>query len=140
MNDQTRAAGPVGPVRTLVVGLYAWLVAVSFGLAWLDITYARLLPDAADAFSEVADFLLFVMFVTTLAGIGAVGLSWKIRVARNLLAASLLIVLVAPFVALAILSPEARESSAAGSIVRLSISGVASVLAFAGFHRLGRGG
>jgi hypothetical protein len=46
--------------------------------------------------------------------------------------------LVAPLVALAILSPEARESSATGSIVRLSIGGVASVLAFAGFHGIGR--
>jgi glucose dehydrogenase len=140
MHIVKRQVDPVTLVRALVVGLYAWLVAVSFGLAWLDIQYARLLPDAAEAFREVADVLLFVMFVTTLAGIGAVGLSWNTRVPRDLLAASLVIVLVAPFVALLVLSPEARESSATGSVVRLSISGAASVLAFAGFHRIGRSG
>jgi glucose dehydrogenase len=130
----------VALVRALVVGLYAWLVAVSFGLAWLDSQYARLVPGASDAFREVADFLMFITLVTVLAGIGAVGLSWNSRAARNLLVASLLVVLVVPFVALLILSPEARESSATGSIVRLSIGGVASVLAFAGFHRIGRSG
>lgn len=138
MNGTMRMSDPAAPVRTLVTGLYAWLVAVCFGLAWLDIQYARLLPDARVAYGEVADFLLLVTSVTVLAGIAAVGLSWKSRSARNLLAASLLIGFLAPIAALIILSPQMQESSATGSIIRLSVGGVASVLAFMGFHGTGQ--
>lgn len=137
MTDRMRASDPAALARALVVGLYAWLVAVSSGLALLDIQYARLLPDATEAFREVADFLLFATFVTGVVGIGAVGLSWNSGVARNLLAASLVTVLVVPFAALLILAPLSQQSSATGSAIRLSIFGVASVLAFAGF-RAGR--
>ena len=134
MNDPVRWSEPAALARLLVVGLYAWLVAVSLGLAWLDIQYARLLPDAKDAFGEVADFLLFVSFVTGVVGIGALGLSWNSRATRNLLAASLVTVLVVPFAALLILAPLSQQSSVTGSAIRLSIFGVASVLAFAGFR------
>lgn len=140
MNGPVRTYGPAALARVLVVGLYAWLVAVSFGLAWLDIQYARLLPDATEAFNDVADFLLFVTFVTGVTGICAVGLSWNSGAPRSLLAASLATVLVAPFVALLILSPQVQDSSATGSVVRLLIGGVASVFAFAGFYRTRNGG
>lgn len=134
MNDPVRWSEPAALARLLVVGLYAWLVAVSLGLAWLDIQYARLLPDAKEAFSEVADFLLFVSFVTGVVGIGALGLSWRSRATRNLLAASLVTLLVVPFAALIILAPLSQQSSVTGSAIRLSIFGVASLLAFAGFR------
>lgn len=134
MNGPVRTSGPAALARALVVGLYAWLVAVSFGLALLDIQYARLLPDATEAFRAVADFLLFFTFLTGVVGIGAVGLSWNSRATRNLLAASLVTILVVPFAALLILAPMSQQSSVTGSAIRLSIFGVASVLAFAGFR------
>lgn len=134
MNAPARPSDPVALARALLVGLYAWLVAASFGMAWLDIQYARVLPDDAGAFGEVADFLLFVTLLTGVAGIGAVGLSWHSRATRTLLAASLVAVLVVPFVALLVLSQVAPASPAAGSAIRLLISGAASVLAFAGFR------
>lgn len=49
-NTSTDIKGP------LVVGVYAWLAAVSFGLVLLDIVYAGLVPDAVTALSEAADF------------------------------------------------------------------------------------
>jgi len=42
-------------IRPLVVGLYAWLAAISFGIVLLDIVYAGLVPEAATALSEAAD-------------------------------------------------------------------------------------
>ncbi|RPI78511.1 MAG: hypothetical protein EHM41_24620 [Chloroflexi bacterium] len=54
--------------RSLVVGLYAWIATVFFGLILLDIVYAKLLravPGAVEVttvFSEVADILLMAGF------------------------------------------------------------------------------
>ena len=45
-------------IKTIMVGSYAWLTAVSFGFVLLDIVYAGLVPDASAALREAADFLL----------------------------------------------------------------------------------
>src|SRR3970282_668800 len=79
---------PAGWLGSLAVGLYAWLTAVSFGLAVLDVLYARLAPEAAGSFPEAADFLLLVQAVTVLAAVGAIGLGWQSGATRNLLIAS----------------------------------------------------
>src|SRR4030042_2667513 len=63
--------GPAGTLSSLIVGLYAWVVAVSFGAVLLDVVYSNLVSEAAAAFSEVADFLLSISAVTVLAALGA---------------------------------------------------------------------
>jgi len=130
-NPQSRPAGLLGP---LVVGLYAWAAAVSFGIALIDVVYARLVPEATAAFSEVADFLLLVSAATVLVALTAIGLSWHSRVARNFLIASLVVSLFG-FLAPALLSPFLQDGSALGAGIRLVIGGAISILAFIGFHK-----
>ena len=122
-------------IRHLVVGLYAWLAAVSFGLVLLDIVYAGLVPEAAVAFSEVADFLLFVNAVTILVALGAIGLSWNSQASRNLLVASLGIIILG-FLAYMLLTQFMQESSSLGTGFRIILAGSVSVLAFMGFYKL----
>ena len=74
--------GPAGTLSSLIVGLYAWVVAVSFGAVLLDVVYSNLVSEVAAAFSEVADFLLYISAVTVLTALGAIGLSWNSRIAR----------------------------------------------------------
>ena len=95
------STGIIGP---LVVGIYAWLAAVSFGLVLLDIVYAGLVPDAATALSEAADFQLLVSSITVLAALGAIGLSWNSRKARYFLISSLAIIFLG-FLVYMLLSP-----------------------------------
>ena len=125
------STGIIGP---LVVGLYAWLTAVSFGLVLLDILYAGLVPNATIALSEAADFQLFVNAITVLAALGAIGLSWRSRVARNFLISSLTIIFLG-FLAYMLLSPFLRDGSSLGVGIRIILAGSVSVLAFMGFHR-----
>jgi len=129
---QNRPTSLRGP---LVVGLYAWATAVSFGFVLLDIMYANLVPEATAAFSEVADFLLLVSAVTVLAALGAIGLSWKSRAARSLLLASLVVSFLG-FFAPALLSPLLQDGSAWGAGIRMIIGGSISILAFMGFYRI----
>jgi len=130
-NPQSRPAGLLGP---LVVGLYAWAAAVSFGIALIDVVYARLVPEATAAFSEVADFLLLVSAATVLVALTAIGLSWHSRVARNFLIASFVVSLFG-FLAPALLSPFLQDGSALGAGIRLVIGGAISILAFVGFYK-----
>lgn len=118
-----------------MVGLYAWLAAVSFGLVLLDIVYAGLVPEAAVAFSEVADFLLFVNAVTILVALGAIGLSWNSQASRNFLVASLAVIILG-FSAYMLLSQFIQESSSLGTGIRMILAGSVSVLAFMGFYKL----
>jgi hypothetical protein len=119
----------------LVVGLYAWLTAVSFGAVLLDFLYARLAPGAEAALGEAADFLLLVDAVTLLAALGAIGLAWRSRAARSLVLASL-IVAAAGFLAPALLAPLLRDAGpGSGASLRIAISGLASLLAGAGSYR-----
>ena len=118
-----------------MVGLYAWLAAVSFGLVLLDIVYAGLVPEAEVAFSEVADFLLLVNAITILAAFGAIGLSWKSKASRNLLVASFAIIILG-FLAYMLLSQFLQDSSSLGTGIRITLAGSVSVLAFIGFYKL----
>lgn len=117
-----------------MVGLYAWLAAVSFGLVLLDIVYAGLVPEAEVAFSEVADFLLFVNAITILVALGAIGLSWNSQASRNFLVASLAIIILG-FLAHMLLSQFLQDSSL-GTGIRMILAGSVSVLAFMGFYKL----
>jgi hypothetical protein len=125
------STGIIGP---LVVGVYAWLAAVSFGLVLLDIVYYGLVPDAATALSEAADFQLLVNSITVLAALWAIGLSWNSRTARNFLISSLAIIFLGFFVYM-LLSPFLQDGSSLGTGIRILLSGSVSVLAFIGFHR-----
>ena len=130
-NTTNISTGMIGP---LVVGLYAWLTAVSFGLVLLDIVYAGLVPDAATALSEAADFQLRVNFVTVLAALGAIGLAWRSRVSRNFIISSVTLIFLG-FFAYMLLSPFLRDGSSLGRGIRILLSGSVSVLAFMGFYR-----
>ena len=128
LNKPTKIIGP------LVVGLYAWLAAISFGLVLLDIIYARLVPEEATALSEAADFLLLVDVITVLVALGAIGLSWNSRAARYFLVASLAVTILG-FLAYMLLSPFLQESSSLGTGIRIILAGSVSVLAFMGFYK-----
>jgi hypothetical protein len=121
-------------IRPLVVGLYAWLAAISFGLVLLDIVYARVVPEEATALSEAADFLLLVDVITVLVALGAIGLSWNSRAARYFLVASLAVTILG-FLAYMLLSPFLQESSSLGTGIRIILAGSVSVLAFMGFYK-----
>jgi hypothetical protein len=119
---------------SLVVGLYAWLATISFGLVLLDVVYAGLVPEATTALSEAADFLLLVNAVTILAALGAIGLSWRSPMARNLLIASLAVIFLG-FFAYALLASSLPAGSALGTWLRIGLAGSVSVLAFMGLYK-----
>jgi len=121
--------------RPLIVGLYAWLATISFGLVLLDILYAGLVPEAQAALSEAADFLLRVNTLTILAALGAIGLSWESKSARYFLLASLVVTILG-FIIQMLLYPLLKESSSPGTGIRILLAGSVSVLAFVGFYKL----
>jgi hypothetical protein len=121
----------IGP---LIIGLYAWLATISFGLVLLDILYAGLVPEAVTALSEAADFLLLVNALTIFAAFGAIGLSWKSKPARYFLVASLAVIILG-FIGHMLLSPLLKESSSLGTGIRMILAGSVSVLAFVGFYK-----
>jgi hypothetical protein len=133
----------------VVVGLYTWAITVFFGAVLLDVVYSNLVPTAGTAFSEVADFLLLAGVMTVVAALGAIVLSWRTRIPRDLFVASLAVISL-EFLVPQLLPELLREmqGSALASGIRILISGSASVLAFLGlfeFCRLrqglaGRGG
>jgi hypothetical protein len=126
-------------VSSLVAGLYTWAVTVFFGAVLLDVVYSRLVPAAETAFAEVADFLLLVGVGTVLAALGAVVVSWRFRIPRDLFVASLAVISLEFLVPL-LLPQLLREvqGSALASGIRILISGSASVLAFLGFFEFCR--
>jgi hypothetical protein len=131
--------------RLLLVGLYAWTVTVAFGAALVDVVYAaQMQGDSIVALAEASDFLLGVVLLTVLAAIGAIVASWEWKPSRNLLVASLL-VLVAGLLTPALLSDIIRNAEGAlgvrvGALVRLGEGGLASILAFIGLWESWRKG
>jgi len=121
-------------IKPLLVGLYAWLAVISFGLVLLDIVYVGLIPEAATALSEAADFLLLVNAITVLAALGTIGLSWNSRAARNFFVASLAAIILGFLVGM-LLSPFLQDRSSLGTGIRVILAGSVSVLAFMGFHK-----
>jgi len=131
-NLQNRSAFFI--MGTFIVGLYAWLAAVSFGLVLMDILYAGLVPEASKAINESSDFQLLVTGVTILAALGSIWLSRNSSASRNLLAAGLGVIILGFFLYM-LLSPFLGEGSASGTVVRIIIYGLTSVLVFLGFYR-----
>jgi hypothetical protein len=134
--------GSPNSLRSLVVGFYAWVTTVFFGVILLDIVYARLLRDALGAgeraavFSEVSDALLFFGAVTIVAALGAIASSWNSTVVRAVLVASLIILgleFATPVLALPFLR-NAQELNI-GPLLRLVPSGLASILALVALHQ-----
>jgi hypothetical protein len=120
-------------VSTLLVGAYAWLVAVSLGAILLDVTYARHVTDPAN---EVADLLLLIVGLAFLTGVAAVTAAWRSPAARNLLLASLALV-IGEFLVPALAGSLIRDAQATmpglGPVLRIGGSAAVSVTAFVAF-------
>lgn len=136
----------IANLQFLLAALYAWIVSVFFGAVLLDIVYfnaasGTVAPaETIELFMEAADFLLLILALTLLAGAAAIAATWKAGLARNLFIASLLLV-VAEFLAPvlffdAIEAVRASLGFYAGSWVRLTLSGLSSLLAFLGLWKL----
>ncbi len=121
-------------LKSIMVGSYAWLTAISFGMVLLDILYAGLTQDAQAAFREAADFILSIDALTLLAALGAIGSSLEIKPARNLLALSLGLIILGFLVNITI-SPILGSGSSLGPVIRIVLSGSVSVLASTGFFK-----
>lgn len=135
-----------GNWRFLFGGLYTWLVSAYFGAVLLDIVYANLALDllgsneTATLFSEASDFLLLLGAISILTAIGAIGFSWRIKSARNLFIASILVVLL-ELLAPVLFFPLIRSLQVIlglniGPWIRLVGSALPSILAFAGLWKL----
>jgi hypothetical protein len=118
------------------VGWYVWILAVSFGMVLLDIFYSNLVPEATFAFSKVSDFLLFIGFVTLLSAMVAIAFAWETKTARNLLIASLVVILF-EFLIPAFFSQFIQNTQAltTGAWLRTLPGGAASILAFIGMYQ-----
>jgi len=123
-------------IGSFFVGFYVWIISIFFGAILLDIVYSNLIVsrniEAAEIFEEVSDFLLIIGAVVIIAAILSIVLSWKLKIARYLFIASLLIILF-EFLAPIILSQFVQDFGN-GHWIRLSISGLASILASIGLY------
>lgn len=120
-------------------GLYTWIVTIYFGMILLDIVYSNQVSEAVIEYAELSDILLLIGGFTILTAIGAIVFLWKSRFARNFFIASLAIVLLEFFGPLFFSQLiESVQGSLSPSIIRLTISGSASILAFIGLHNLYR--
>jgi len=124
---------------SLAVGFYAWISAVFFGGILLDIMYFNLLKESlgisyrSQVFSVVADAFLYMSALVILAACGAIAAAWKSRLARSLLIASLLM-LILEFVLPLFFSWLMRDAQniSIGPWLRITLSGLASLLALTG--------
>ena len=123
-----------GTIKTIFVGVYAWLTTISFGLVLLDILYAGLVPNASTALREAADFLLFINALSMLAALGAIGSSFEVKTARNFMAASLAVTILGLLLNMA-LAPHLGSGSPIGAFIRVLVTGSISILAFMGFYK-----
>ena len=130
----------------LLAAFYTWTASIFFGAVLLDIVYfnaasSALAPaETLMLFSEAADFLLLILALTLLAGMVAVGAAWKVRPARNLFIASLLLVVaefLVPMLFFSIIeTAQASLGFNVGSWVRLTLSALPPILAFLGLWKL----
>jgi hypothetical protein len=127
------------PVPSSLIALYAWILTIFFGMVLLDIIYANLVPEAKAAFSAVSDFFLLVGFATLLLAAAAIAFSWANGAARNLLIASLFVLLL-EFAIPIFLSPfiRAAQGLAIGPWLRIIPTGAASLLALLGMQQYAR--
>ena len=105
------------------------------GAVLLDILYAKMVPEATAAFSEAADFLLLIYFVTLVAAVGAIAFSWKSSVARAYFIASLVILFLELLVPVFFSQLKDTPGSGLTTTIRILINGLASVLAFMGLYK-----
>jgi hypothetical protein len=126
-------------ISSFLVGFYTWIVTVFFGAVLFDTAYSKLIPEASAAFSEISDFLLLIGFVTVLAGVGAIASSWKLSGARNFFIASLVIILF-EFLIPVFLSQLIQDTQASGlgTLFRIILNGMASMLAMLGLYKFYR--
>lgn len=132
--------------QSLSVGLYAWIAATFFGAVVLDIVYSGVAARELQAsettaiFSVVADFLLLVTALTILTGMAATASAWRVTGARNLLTASLCLVIVEfllPVLLLPLLkNAPVHPGNNIGMGFRLIGSASSSILALIGFWKL----
>ena len=120
----------------LGLAAYAWLQAVAFGLVIVDILYAGSLAGAVDSavsagiFNEISDFLQWPLVLLVLGGGLASVVVRAERLALRLVLASWLLLLAG--IPLAMLFGPALDATGTGPLLRLALTGSASVLALAG--------
>ncbi len=127
--------------RYLLVSLYAWLASIYFGGVLLDMLYSNNLKgvfgasEKASVYSEISDTLLCIGFLVVISAIGAIAVSWKSGMARNLFIASLVAFSLEFFIPIfSFLVKNAQGLS----VSRLFPSGLASVLAIFGLYKFYR--
>jgi hypothetical protein len=125
-------------LRSILVGIYAWITAVLFGATLLDVVYAKLLKNILDpsesilVFSEVSDTLLFFGFIMIVAASGAMVSAWKFETTRNFFIASILVFFLGLLVPVFFPFLKYTQGSA---WARLLLSGTVPLLAFIGLDR-----
>lgn len=118
-----------------LIGLYAWLSALSFGAVLLDRVYAGSLAEAAGsapvslAFNEAADFLQLPLGLAVLAGLAVLVIAAERPSARNFVIASLALTLMPLPVMLFV--GDGLAGGDVGGILRLAFGAGASLLAMA---------
>lgn len=122
-----------GRFNQIMVGFYAWMMAIYLGAVVVDAVYARIIPAASTALAEAADFLLLMGGVTILAALVAVVFSWQANTVRIFSIASL-VVLLGEFLMPVFFAPLIAGSQISGisKLLRIGINGLASILAFIG--------
>jgi hypothetical protein len=122
-------------MRSILVGIYAWISAVLFGATLLDVVYAKSLKNILDpsesslVFSGVSDILLFFGFIMIIAAIGAMVSSWRFETARILFIASVLVFFLELLIPAFFPFLKYTQGSA---WARLLLSGMVPLLAFIG--------
>jgi hypothetical protein len=130
-------------VTHLFGALCAWSATVFLGAVLLDVAYAGLLKNVDESlvrpvYGEVSDFLLSLGGFSFLAALTATAVSWDFPSARNLFAASSLL-LASEFLAPIVLFPLLRASpdsslAGVGPYVRVVPLALASLLALGAFR------
>jgi hypothetical protein len=128
----------------LVVGVYAWAATVALGATLLDVVYAAQ-PDGGSTAvpAEAGDLLLALWAGTVVIAIAAVVASRGNRQAQLLLVASLAVVLVGMLIPAASgLGVDVEQSIGirVGPWLRLGVTALPSILAFAALWACWRGG
>jgi len=134
MDGMEHSAGGRSGAGGWVLGAYAWLLALSFGAAMLDVVYAGAIgrvdgSTPATLFNDVSDFLQLPLALSALAGIAALAIAVQRPLARTLVIGSLVLAL-APLPGL-VLFGDALAAGGAGAGLRLGLGGAASLLAMA---------
>ena len=119
-------------IKAIMVGSYAWLTAISFGMVLLDIIYGGSVPDTSTACREAADFLLFFRALSILAALGAIGSSMDAKTAIKYFITGLAII-ISGFLINSLLTPVLGDNSIPGTIIRVILTGSVSILAYMGF-------